>query len=204
MISSFFSVTLLGIITIVIYLGLGQRVLDRMRLTDTRALTILAIMILGHFLPTFLLTSRVAINLGAIIPIGVVIYLLVTTSKLEQQKAGLASLATGLLVLLTDKLLPLEPGFLDPVFSAGIFAGLSSYILGRSRRGAFIAGILGIFFVDLANFIQLWFQGIPQQTTIGSGGLFSSLVISPFLAVLIAEVIGEIREKIELGGDHYE
>ncbi len=197
-----FSITLLAVTTVLIFLGLGQRVLDNMRLTDSTAVIILVLMILGHFLPTISLGPSLAVNLGGFVPIGVAIYLLVTTSKLEQRRALAVTFLTALLILVTDKILPTQPGLLDPVFSGGIFAGLVATVLGRSRRGAFIAGLLGVFLVDLANVLQLRLQGIDQQITVGSGGLFSSMVVSSFLAVVIAEVIGEIRERILLGGDH--
>ena len=197
-----FSVTLLGIVTVVVFLGLGQRVLDRMRLTGFEALIILILMIIGHFLPTITLSRGVDVNLGGLIPLGVVIYLLVTTSGLEQRRALGISLGTAILIWLTDTFLPLQPGLLDPVFSGGIFAGLLATIWGRSRRGAFIAGILGILLVDLANTLQLRVQGIQQRITIGSGGLFSSIVICSFLAVAITEIIGEVRETIHLRGEH--
>lgn len=196
-----FSITLLTLITLSIYLGLGQRVLDRMRMKGSTALILLLVMIFGHFLPTISLNTFVALNMGVIVPLGVAVYLLSTTSRLEQKRALLISALTGVLLFFSDKLLPLEPGYLDPVFSGGIFAGLLSSVLGRSRRGAFIAGILGVFIVDLVNLGQLWFQGIDQQSTIGSGGILSSMVIGSFLAVLLTEVIGEIREKLALGGN---
>ncbi|HBN95037.1 MAG TPA: hypothetical protein DDZ66_01960 [Firmicutes bacterium] len=199
-----FSVTLLALITILIFLGLGQRVLDHMRLTDSAAIIILLLMVAGHFLPTISLSPHLAVNLGGFIPIGVVIYLLVTTSRVEQRRASAVSLLTALLILLSDKLLPLLPGLLDPVLSGGIFAGLLATFFGRSRRSAFIAGLLGVFLVDVANVVQLRVEAIEQQITVGGGGLFSSMVVSCFLAVIIAEVIGEIREKIQLGGDHDE
>ena len=197
-----FSVTLLAIITILIFLGLGQRILDNMRLTDSAAIVILLLMIAGHFLPSISLSPYLAVNLGGFIPLGVVIYLLVTTSRLEQRRAGLVSVLAALSIILSDRLLPIQPGLLDPIFSGGIFAGLLATFLGRSRRSAFIAGLLGVFLVDVFNVLQLRFEGIEEQITIGGGGLFSSMVISAFLAVIIAEVIGEIREKIQLGGDH--
>ncbi len=197
-----FSVTLLAIITVLIFLGLGQRILDNMRLTDSAAIVILLLMIAGHFLPSISLSPYFAVNLGGFIPLGVVIYLLVTTSRLEQRRAGLVSVLAALSIILSDRLLPIQPGLLDPIFSGGIFAGLLATFLGRSRRSAFIAGLLGVFLVDVFNVLQLRFEGIEEQITIGGGGLFSSMVISAFLAVIIAEVIGEIREKIQLGGDH--
>ncbi|HPT83553.1 MAG TPA: DUF1614 domain-containing protein [Limnochordia bacterium] len=196
-----FSVILLTVLTVLLFLGLGQRVLDRMRLTDGAALIILLLMIIGHVLPTISLTSRAALNLGGLIPVGVGVYLLWTTSHQERLRAVGVTLVTGALILLTDKLLPLQPGLLDPVFSGGIFAGLTATFWGRSRRSAFIAGLLGVFLIDLVSMAQLWLQGLAEQITLGGGGLFSSMVISAFLAVLITEVLGEVREALHLGGD---
>ena len=198
------SVTMLAVVTVLLFLGLGQRVLDNMRLTDFAAIVILLLMILGHFLPTISLSTHLAVNLGGFIPLGIVIYLLFTTSREEQKRAAFVSLLTALAIFLADKLLPLQPGFLDPLFSSGIFAGLLAAFLGRSRRGAFIAGILGILVVDLVAVVELWFRGVEQQITLGSGGIFSSMVVSAFLAVVVAEIVGEIRERIMLGGDSIE
>lgn len=210
MISLPFSVTLLAVLTVLVYLGFGQRVLDRMRLKSSTALIILGLMIIGHFLPTIPLGSSMSFNLGALIPLGVVGYLLLTTSVPERQRATIVSALTALFVVLTDKLLPPDPGLLDPVFSGGIFAGFLAYLWGRSRRSAFIAGILGVLLADVVAFIQLRTEQIPQRMILGSGGLFSSVVISPFLAVVIAEVIGEVREylhrkrEVKQGENDYE
>lgn len=196
-----FSVTLLTLLTVLLFLGLGQRVLDRMRLTDAEAVIILLVMIGGHFLPTVSLTARIALNLGGLVPLGVGAYLLFTTSGVEKTRAAGVTLVTALLIFLTDKLLPLQPGLLDPVFGGGIFAGLAATFWGRSRRSAFIAGLVGVLLVDLASVVQLWLQGVQEQITLGSGGLFSSMVLSAFLAVLITEVIGEAREALHQGGE---
>lgn len=210
MISLPFSVTLLSLLTLLVYLGFGQRVLDRMRLNSSTALLILGLMIIGHFLPTVPLGANLALNLGALVPLGVVLYLLLTTSNQEQQRALLISALTALFIVLSDKVLPPDPGLLDPVFSGGIFAGILAYLWGRSRRSAFIAAILGVLIADLVALVQLRTEQVPQKIILGAGGLFSSLVISPFLAVIIAEVTGEILEylhnkaKLGQGGDDHE
>ncbi|NMA62120.1 MAG: hypothetical protein GX956_09575, partial [Firmicutes bacterium] len=99
MISLPFSVTLLSLLTLLVYLGFGQRVLDRMRLNSSTALLILGLMIIGHFLPTVPLGANLALNLGALVPLGVVLYLLLTTSNQEQQRALLISALTALFIV---------------------------------------------------------------------------------------------------------
>lgn len=56
--------TLLVIVAVLIYAGIAQRVLDRMRLTDREALLFIAAMALGNFLPEISITDNVAVNLG--------------------------------------------------------------------------------------------------------------------------------------------
>ncbi|HHY10816.1 MAG TPA: hypothetical protein GX528_09695 [Firmicutes bacterium] len=199
MIPTSLSVLLLSLLSLVVFFGWGQRVLDRMRLKNSTALILLLAMLFGHFLPTIKFTSRFALNLGAAAPLGVAIYLLATTSAHEGQRAALISVLTAFFLLLTDKLLPPDPGLLDPILAAGVFAGLLSYIWSRSRRSAFSGAIFGVLLADLFAGLQLFFMGIPQTITLGSGGMLSSLVASAFLAVLIAEVIGEIRERLMRG-----
>ena len=93
------------------------------------------------------------------------------------------------------------------MFVGGIAAGLISYALGRSRRSAFCGAILGLFFVDIANALELMQAGINQPIQIGGGGLLASIALNPLIAVAIAEAIGEIRERLHrgpalpLGGD---
>ena len=64
---------LLLVVAALIYFGVGQRLLDRMRLTDTQALIAIALMIGGSFITLPLRTGRttVGINLGGgLVPPG--------------------------------------------------------------------------------------------------------------------------------------
>ncbi len=65
------------VISILIYLGFAQRILDRMRLSDRAALLFIVAMIVGSYLPDIPLTADLSINIGGgIIPIILVGYLL--------------------------------------------------------------------------------------------------------------------------------
>jgi len=70
---------LLVVITVLILMGLGHRVLDRLRLTDKSALAILiAIVVSTIFIPDIDITNRVSINIGGfVIPMGLAIYLFI-------------------------------------------------------------------------------------------------------------------------------
>ncbi len=198
-----FSITLLSVVTLLVFLGFAERVLDRMRLDDKTAIVLLAMLIASHFLPAVQITRHIAINLGAFVPLGVALYLLITTSKKERLHALVISVVAALILWLTDRLFSLEPGGfifdIDPLFIPGILAGLISYITTRSRRSAFIGAVLSVMLVDLLATVNISLDGLPQQIVLGGGGIFDALLINGVLAVGIAEIIGEINERIQRG-----
>ena len=58
---------------------------------------------------------------------------------------------------------------------------------------------VGVMLADVVNALVLWSQGIQQRLTLGGAGLVDSVVISGILAVLLAEAVGEILERIQRG-----
>ena len=192
----------LTVVAVLIFFGVAQRVLDRMRLTDRQALVLVALMFAGTLIPNIPL-GMVEVNIGgALIPLGICVWLLVKaeTSK-ERVRALIGSVLTAAAVYAMGVLLPDEPEemFMEPNLLYGLAGGLIAYLLGRSRRGAFICGILGMLLADTATAVVNWSQGIEQKLVLGGAGLADSVVISGFLAVLLAELIGEICERIARG-----
>lgn len=198
-----FSIILLAAAAVLILLGTAQRVLDRMRLTDTAAVILLGLLIAAHFLPAVPITPNIGIQLGALVPLGVIIYLFATAERHERIRALAISLAAAAVLWLSDQLLPTLPGQLpfdiDPLYVPGVAAGLLSYFTTKSRRTAFISATAAVFLSDLAAILAISLKTYHARTVIGGGGIFDALVINGVLAVLIAEGIGEIIERIHRG-----
>jgi len=194
---------LLTIAAILVFFGVAQRVLDRMYLTDRAALILIALMFFGTLIPN-LSFGGVEVSIGgALIPLGVCVYLLVRagTNK-ERIRALVGSVITAAAVYLVSAfLLPDEPEQLpiDPMYLNGIIAGLIAYALGRSRRGAFICGILGVLLADIAVGVMNRLNGIQQTLVLGGAGVFDATMISGLLAVLLTELVGEIVERVTRG-----
>ena len=189
---------LLAAVSVLILLGVLQRVLDRMQLTDRAAIIITALIFFGGLLPEIRLGSVVLNVGGALVPLGVCVWLLVKTdTRQEFWRAILGSLLTGLAVFLLGRLLPSEPEafFLDPIYLYGVAGGVVAYILGRSRRAAFICGVLGVMLADIATALLNWRQGIDQTLVLGGAGAMDTIVIAGILAVLLAEIVGEVIER---------
>lgn len=190
-------------VAVLIYFGLAQRALDRLRLSDRAALLFLIAMIVGGMLPDIPLWGGVSINLGGgIVPIILVIYLWSKAEKVEIARSFTALLITVAVVYATMKIMPLEPTynfFLDPLYVIAIIAGIVAYITSRSRRGSFIAGTMAIVLNDIAAQIENTLAGARSALTIGGAGVFDAVVIAGLIALGLAEIVGETAEKVTLG-----
>ena len=189
---------LLSVVSALVLFGAAQRVLDRMQLTDRGALAIAAGIFLGSLVPD-IQVGPVAVNLGgAVVPLGVCVWLLVKTDTgKEFWRAVLGSVLTGGIIFAMGRLLPAEPEemAMDPLYLYGAAAGVVAYVLGRSRRAAFISGVLGMVLADTATALLNWSQGIDQTLVLGGAGAMDAIVIAGLLAVLLAELVGEIIER---------
>lgn len=198
----------LVIVTALIFLGFLHRVLDRMRLTKIQAVVILLAMLAAGFLPNIPIWGGLSINIGgAIIPVAVAVYLIVTADKKEEKRRALiTSGVVAVVVYLTEKILPLhgELGFdVDPLFLPAIIAAVTAYLLGRSRRSAFIGGIFGVILTDLLAWSEnLLLYRLHVPIVLGSTGVFGAAVIAGMGAVLLAELVGEILERVQGGPRH--
>ena len=183
---------------IALLLGVGQRVLDKMHLTDRAAVIIIAAMFVGGLLPDIDL-GLVRINVGgAVIPLGVCAYLLVRAENDERVRAVMGAVVTSGILYLLGRIMPDEPEkiWIDPVYLCGIIAGISGTVFGHSRRGAFISGVTGVLLADVINAIVVWSTGVEQTLRLGGAGIFDTTVISGLSAVLLAELIGEAMERV--------
>ncbi len=197
------SLILLAAVSALVLLGVAQRVLDRMQLTDRAALSIAAAIFFGSLIPDIRL-GPVLFNVGGfLVPLGVCVYLLIKTDTAKEvNRALIGSVLTGAAVFLMGRWLPSEPEqmLVDPHYLYGIAGGVIAYILGRSRRAAFICGVLGVTLADIATAAINWAQGIDSTLSLGVAGAMDTIVISGLLAVLLAELAGEIIERMARPG----
>ncbi|NLA26323.1 MAG: DUF1614 domain-containing protein [Firmicutes bacterium] len=198
-------IMLLVIVIAVIYLILLHRVLDRLRMDKKTALLLIALMYVGGFLPSLPLGGGLALNTGGMaIPLGICLYLIIKTPEKEEKLRGpLTALAGAALVWSLDRLLPLHPGTgyeLDPLYLPAAAAGIIAYLLGRSRRSAFIGGIGSILLLDLSSWVEnivRGFRNIP--VVLGGGGVFDAALVAGVVGTLLAELVGEIKERLSGG-----
>ncbi len=195
-------ILLAGVSALVLF-GVAQRVLDRMHLTDRAALTITALIFLGGLMPDIRI-GPVTVNLGgALVPLGVCVWLLVKTdTRQEVGRSLLGSALTALAVYALGRVLPAEPEQIavDPNYLYGLAGGIIAYLLGRSRRAAFICGVLGVILADTAVAVINWRSGVDATLRLGAAGAMDTVVISGLLAVLLSELVGELLERAARAG----
>lgn len=194
---------LLVVLSLLILAGMLQRTLDRMALTDRQALCVLAAIFIGGWLPEIDL-GRITVNIGgAVIPLIVCVYLFLHAGTAKERIRALVSAAlTAAAVFALGLLLPADPvqmPMLDPMILYGIAAGLCAWLLGRSRRSAFIAGVLGVILADVINGVSLWLRGVDQPVHLGGAGALDAVVLAGVIGVLCCELFGEIIERIQTG-----
>ena len=193
---------LLIVTGLLIAFGAGQRALDRLRLTDAQAYVFIALIIVLGFVPEIPL-GRVSVNLGGcLLPLGLSVYLFVKAdSAWERWRSIIAAVVTGAAVWALMRFLPDEPETVpvEPNWLYGIAAAVAAYVLGRSRRCAFIGGVTGVLLAQTASVIPVWLQGVDQTLVLGGAGAFDAVVVAGFLGVMLAEIVGEITERIVRG-----
>lgn len=192
-------------LALLIFFGVAERVLDRMHMNDKTALLMLGMIVAGSFINVTLYQSAwltVKMNVGgALVPLAVALYV---WTKAGTGKEKFRSLAGAILttiaiwflgrVIVNEYALPIDIIFLYP-----IIAGVVGYLFGRSRKGAFVAAVLGVLFFDATHGFYLIWKQMPGLVHFGGGGMYDSVVLSGVLAVLLAEFIGESRERLQGG-----
>ena len=188
-----FGMIALLVLSLLTLFGLGQRVLDRLHLSDRTALFAMAAIPIG----------RVQLGIGGCLaPLALCVWTLVKagTGK-ERARALIGSVVTGAAVWVILRLMPAEPEkiVIDPLYIGGIVAGLVAWLLGRSRRGAFVCAVLGVLLADTASAIEALSAGADAPVRLGTGGALDAVVVSAIIAVLLAELVGEAAERIARG-----
>lgn len=193
---------LLIVIALLILFGVLQRTLDRMALTDRQALLFVSLLFIGGWLPDLNL-GPVIVNIGgAVIPLGICIYLFfhAGTAK-ERGRCLFASVLSAAAITAVSWLFPADPTAMpfDPLLIYGAAGGVIAWLLGRSRRSAFIAGILGVIIADIVGGVSVLLRGINQPISLGGAGAADAIVISGVTAVMLCELVGEVMERMKTG-----
>lgn len=191
--------------SVLVFLGLAHRVLDRMHLNDRQALLALGLMLVGGFvdIPLYRGIQSVSINVGgAVVPVIIAVYVLARAdTPLETWRGIVSAVVTGVVLLVMVKVFTFEEGrtILDSLYVFGMVAGAVAYLVGRSRRAAFAGAVLGVVLLDIAHLVEVASRRMAATVALGGAGAFDAVVIAGVVAVGLAEIFGEVMERVQGG-----
>ncbi|HEY8423818.1 MAG TPA: DUF1614 domain-containing protein [Clostridia bacterium] len=192
---------LLGIVLVLMLFGVTQRLFDKLRISTLWAVILVIAVGAGYFIPNIRVTNVFSFNIGGfIIPLIICFYLLFAMGwTSDMLRAWVSTIITAGVVLLLYWVLPTNTLGMQIVAAVivGLVAGTLSYLIGRSRRGAFFSAVMGLYIGEVMRFlINYYGRGLDVTLRLGVGTMFDTLVIAALTSFLLAIAIGEIREKM--------
>lgn len=196
------SLIIISVIILLIMFGAGQRILDNLRLSDKEALIILILICIGLVIPPIWIGKYFCFSIGGfLIPFGLSVYLLVSCGwSRDLLRALIGTVLVAGIIYGLEWLLPAEPEkvIIDNMFVYGVVAGVVAYLLGRSRRNAFVACLFGITTAQLVQWIVNFAKDTPTILGLGVGGAFGTYVVAIIISVAVSEFLGRCFENASI------
>ncbi len=196
------SLWILSALIILLMFGAGQRILDQMRLNDKQAILVLVSMVIGLLIPPIYIGKYFCFSIGGfVIPLIICLYMLFSAGwSRDLLRAFVGTIIVAGVIYGLQWLLPSKTetqDIIDPTFVYGIVAGITAYVLGRSRRNAFICSVLGVSLALLIQFIVSWCTGAKIVLGLGVGGAFGTIIVSTLISVGLCEFLGRAFEAAD-------
>lgn len=202
------SLIIISVLILLVMFGAGQRILDNMRLSDKEALIILIAICIGLLIPPIWIGPYFCFSIGGfLIPFAISIYLLFSCGwSRDLLRVIFGTLIIGGIIYGLQWLLPADPEdvLIDNMYIYGIVAGVIAYILGRSRRNAFVSCLFGLVLVDLVQWICNFATNTPSILGLGVGGVFGTYVVAIIVSVALCEFLGRCFETASKGKEKKE
>lgn len=202
------SFIILSTIILLIMFGVGQRILDSLRLSDKSALIILVAICIGLLIPPIWIGKYFCFSIGGfLIPLGLSIYLLISCGwSRDLLRAFVGTVVVAGIIYALEWALPADPEemVIDNMYIYGLVAGIVAYVLGRSRRNAFISCLFGITLASLIQWIINFAMDTPSILGLGVGGAFGTYIVSIVISVAVSEFLGRCFESATINKERKE
>lgn len=193
------SLIIITILILLIMFGAGQKVLDNMRLNDKEALIILVAICIGILIPPIWIGEYFCFSIGGfLIPLAISIYLLISCGwSRDLLRTFFGTIIIGGIIYGLQWIMPADPEsvIIDNMYLYGIVAGIVAYVLGRSRRNAFVSCLFGLVLSDLVQWIYNLAAGTPTILGLGVGGAFGTYIVAIIISVALCEFLGRCFEN---------
>lgn len=196
------SLWIIWVVILLIMFGVGQRILDELRLSDKAALLILVAICIGLVIPPIWIGEYFCFSIGGfLIPLALSIYLLILCGKRDLIRAVIGTILVAGIIYGLEWILPADPEevVMDNMYIYGVVAGIVAYALGRSRRNAFISCLFGITLAELVQWIINISTNNKSILGLGVGGAFSTYIVAIIISVALSEFLGRCFETAGQG-----
>lgn len=192
------SLCVVSIVILLVMFGVGQRILDDLRLSDKSALIILVAICIGIVIPPIWIGKYFCFSIGGfLIPLALSIYLLISCGKRDIVRTIIGTILVGGIIYGLEWILPADPEevIIDNMYIYGVVAGIVAYVLGKSRRNAFVSCLFGITLAELVQWVINLCTDNKSILGLGVGGAFSTYVVAIIISVAVSEFIGRCIES---------
>ena len=192
------SLVIVSVLILLVMFGVGQRILDSLRLSDKEALIILILVCIGLIIPPIWIGEYFCFSIGGfLIPLALSIYLLISCGwSRDLLRVFVGTILVAGIIYALEWILPANPEnvIIDNTYVYGVVAGVIAYILGRSRRNAFVSCLFGISVAQLVQWIVNWCLNTPTILGLGVGGAFGTYIVAIIISVAVSEFLGRCFE----------
>lgn len=192
---------ILGVLLLLMLFGVTQRIFDKMRLSTLWAVILVIAVGVGGIIPAIPIGAYFSFSIGGfLIPFLICLFLLFGMGwSWDLFRAMIATVVTAGSAFLLFWFMPGDTYGLRIATSVivGLIAGGISYIIGRSRRGAFFSAVMGVWIAQIIVFAIDMNMGVTGVTlALGVGHFFNAIIIAGVTAVLLAMLVGELSERM--------
>ncbi len=193
------SLSIVSVLILLVMFGVGQRILDSLRLSDKEALVILVLICVGLLIPPIWIGEYFCFSIGGfLLPFALSVYLLISCGwSRDLVRAVVGTIVVAGLIYGLEWIMPADPEdvIIDNMFVYGVVAGVVAYVLGRSRRNAFVSCLFGLTLAQVVQWIVNFALKTPSILGLGVGGAFGAYVVSIVIAVAVSEFLGRCFES---------
>lgn len=127
--------------------------------------------------------------------------MLFRAKRYEIVRTIVAALVIGIVsgILAFNFPLDAEAALIETSLLIGIIAGGIAFLIGRTRRGAFISAGIGVLLTNIFIFLYMLIIDVNIPLLLGTGYQFTAMIIAVITAVFVAEVAGEVLEYVKEG-----
>lgn len=192
---------LLAILAILIFFGLSERFFRQLGLNNWVAFLFVLALVIGAIVPNINIGNVFSLNVGSfLVPLIIMTVLMLIMKSGSEVLRGILGIISVAAVAVATRML-IEPTIgaliLASSLIVGLVGGMVAFLVGQSRLAALASAMGGIVLGDIIiNFLYTFVVG-GYTFSLGSNGVFDSIIIASVFSILLYEAINAIKHTTD-------